>query len=102
MSTHQAPSEVVTDYTRDELRMLITRYSGRSLSVSQFYRWLPYALVKRAQTYSPRDAKKLLFLAMQLNRVRDFEFARAKLIQDLENNPHQYSEDFYNDCTINL
>jgi hypothetical protein len=87
-----AQSEIATDYTRDELRYLIHRYTGRSLSISQFYRWLPFALIKRKPLYTTRDAKKLIFLASQLNRVRDFEFAKSHLIHDLKTNPEKYED----------
>ena len=88
----QQELEVMPDYTRDELRILISRYGGRPLSVSQFYRWLPFALISRKKTYSQRDAKKLMFFAVQLNRVRDFELAKAALLQDLDINPSKYEE----------
>lgn len=87
-----AQSEIVTDYTRDELRYLIHQYTGRSLSISQFYRWLPFALIERKLLYTIRDAKKLIFLASQLNRVRDFEFAKSQLIHDLKTNSKKYED----------
>jgi hypothetical protein len=85
-------TELCTEYTRDELRYLIHRHTGRSLSISQFYRWLPFALVERQPLYSQRDAKKLMFLASQLNRVRDFEFAKAQLVRDIKTNPQKYED----------
>jgi hypothetical protein len=83
--------QVLEDFTRDELRQLIYVHTGRSISVSQFYEWLPFALIPEPKAlYTKRDARKLMFLSSQLNRVRSLETAKQKLIEYMQSHPQEF------------
>lgn len=83
--------QVLEDFTRDEIRQMIYAHTGRSLSVPQFYEWLPYALIPEPKPlYTKRDARKLVFISSQLNRVRSLELAKQKLIEHMQSNPQEY------------
>lgn len=83
-------------FSRDEVRRLIRKETGRSLSVQQFYQWLPYCLIPEPKDfYSVRDLQKFLFVARILNRVRKLETAKQQLIQTIQTQPEQFNHDFY-------
>jgi len=81
---------------RDEVRQLIKKEAGRSLSVQQFYQWLPYCLIPEPKDfYTIRDLQKFLFVSRILNRVRKLETAKHQLILTLQNQPEMFTHDFY-------
>lgn len=82
--------------SRDEVRQLIKKETGRSLSIQQFYQWLPYCLIPEPKDfYTIRDLQKFLFVARILNRVRKLETAQQQLILTLQNQPEMFTHDFY-------
>lgn len=84
---------VQTTYTLKELAYVVSKYGQRKVEPKTLYQWLPYALIPEPKLeYSERDAKKLVFLARSLNRIKSFELARKKLIQDIQTNPTKYEE----------
>jgi hypothetical protein len=81
---------------RDEIRQVVSRETGRDLSIKQFYQWLPYCLIPEPKDfYSVRDLQKFLFVARMLNRVRKLETAKQQLIQTIQTQPEQFNHDFY-------
>lgn len=84
-------AQVLEDYTRDDVRREVLIWTGRELSITQFYAWLPYCLIPSPKpVYTKRDVKKFLFISTQLQRVRNLDLAKQKLIQRIE----QHSEEF--------
>ncbi|MCY7285017.1 MAG: hypothetical protein LH679_16680 [Cyanobacteria bacterium CAN_BIN43] len=82
--------------SRDDVRQLIKTETGRSLSIQQFYQWLPYCLIPEPKDfYTVRDLQKFLFVARILNRVRKLETAKHQLILTLQNQPEMFTHDFY-------
>ena len=82
--------------SRDEVRQLIKKETGRSLGIQQFYQWLPYCLIPEPKDfYSVRDLQKFLFVARILNRVRRLETAKRQLIQTMQTQPEKFNHDFY-------
>jgi hypothetical protein len=79
-------TEIVEGYTRDEVIHEIRKWTGRKLSVSAFYRWLPFCLCEAKPIYSKRDVQKFLFISKELKRVRRLEIAKELLIKRLESN----------------
>ena len=85
--------QVLEDFTRDEIRQMVYAHTGRSLSAAQFYEWLPFALILEPKPlYTKRDARKLLFISAQLNRVRSLSLAKKKLIEHMQSNPQEYEQ----------
>jgi hypothetical protein len=83
-------------FSRNEIRRLIRKETGRALSIQQFYQWLPYCLIPEPKDfYSVRDLQKFLFVARILNRVRKLETAKQQLIQTMQTQPEQFNHDFY-------
>jgi hypothetical protein len=84
-------ARILEDYTRDEVRREVLIWSGRDLSVAQFYIWLPYCLIPEPKAlYTKRDVKKFLFVSQQLKRIRSLETAKQKLVQRIENHPEEF------------
>lgn len=84
-------AEVLEDFTRDEIRQMVYTHTGRTLSVTQFYEWLSFCLIPGPKPlYTKRDARKILFISSQLNRVRSLELAKQKLIEHMQSNPQEY------------
>lgn len=86
-------AQVLQEYTRDDIRREVLIWANRDLSIPQFYEWLPYCLIPKPKPlYTKRDAAKFVFVANYLNRVRNLEIAKQKLIEDLELNPWRYTQ----------
>jgi hypothetical protein len=87
---------VIQELSRDEVRRVVGRETGRELSIKQFYQWLPYCLIQEPKDfYSVRELQKFLFVARILNRVRKLETARQQLINAMHTQPEQFNHDFY-------
>lgn len=86
-----AATQLLEDYTRDDVRHEVLIWGNRDLSISQFYEWLPYCLIPEPKPlYTKRDVKKFLFVSNQLKRVRNLEIAKHKLIQRIEKYPEEF------------
>ena len=84
-------AQVLEDYTRDELRREVLIWTGRDLSVTQFYDWLPYCLIPEPKPlYTKRDVAKFLFVAHQLKRVRSLAIAQEKLARRITLHPEEF------------
>lgn len=83
-------------YTLKEIAYLISRHCRRPVKPKTLYDWLPYALIPQPKTdYSHRDAKKLVFVAQSLARVRSLEYAKQRLAEDIQANPYKYEDSPY-------
>jgi hypothetical protein len=92
----EAQPIVLQEMSRDEVRRIIKREAGRNLSIKQFYEWLPYCLIPKPKDfYSVRDIQKFLFVARILNRVRNLNSARRKLIETIQTTPEIFDHDIY-------
>lgn len=96
ISQPEARPIVLQEMSRDEVRRIVKREAGRNLSIKQFYEWLPYCLIPEPKDfYSVRDIKKFLFVARILNRVRNLNSARQKLIETIQTTPEFFDYDIY-------
>lgn len=94
MPETQTQCQSTASYTLSELAYLVTRHGRRSVTPKTLRKWLPWALIQTREEYTERDLRKLVFVAHSLNRIRDFEIAQKKLVQDLKQNPHKYEENY--------
>lgn len=78
------------ELTKQELISELERTTGKRLSNSSFYEWLPYCLCKRKPFYTPRDLRKFQFIAERLKRDRHMGRANKALVLQLKT----YPEDF--------
>ncbi|MBW4662312.1 MAG: hypothetical protein KME15_26970 [Drouetiella hepatica Uher 2000/2452] len=89
----QCRTELVKDWTYQELKQEILIWQNVELGTTQFYKWLPYALIAKKRIYTNRDRRKLLKFAQLMQRYKRLEIAKNKLIQHIEQHPEQYSHD---------
>ena len=89
----QCRTEVVKDWTYQELKQEILIWQNIELGTTQFYKWLPYALIAKKRIYTNRDRRKLLQFAQLMKRYKRLEIAKDQLIQHMEHYPEQYPHD---------
>lgn len=85
--------EVVKDWTHKELRQELIIWLNLELGQTQFYAWLPYALIRKKRIYTNRDRWKLIRFATFMKRYKRLEKAKAKLIEDMQTHPEKYPND---------
>ena len=85
--------EVVRDWTHSELRREIFIWTGVEIGQTQFYTWLPFALIAKKRIYTDRDRRKLLKFAQFMSRYKRLNDAKEALMQDMETKPEDYPND---------
>lgn len=83
-------TELLSGYTRDDIRREVLVWTGRELSIPRFYGWLPYCFEKPKLIYTKRTVAKFVFVGQVLNVVRSLEVARQRLKEDIDQNPWRY------------
>ena len=83
-------TEIVNDWTPQELRREVLIWTGIELSNTQFYAWLRAAMIDRNRIYTERDRYKLMNFSRYMLRYRRLETAKAKLIEHLQQNEALY------------
>lgn len=85
--------EIVRDWTHLELRREILIWTGIKIGQTQFYTWLPFALIAKKRIYTDRDRRKLLKFAQFMSRYGRLRKAREALIKDMKTKPEDYPND---------
>jgi DNA-binding SARP family transcriptional activator len=88
--------EIVRDWTWQELQRELLIWAGKELKTTQFYEWLPYALIAKKRIYSDRDRAKLLKFAELMARHKRLEMASEKLIEYMTLNPGEFPNEQQN------
>lgn len=85
--------ELVKDWQYKELKHELFLWCGVDLSTTQFYAWLPYALITKKRIYSERDRAKLIAFGFFMRRYKRLEVARGKLIQLMQTHPERFPDE---------
>lgn len=93
MQSEAIKTELLKDWTHQELRRELFIWSGVDLGITQFYAWLPNALIQPKRIYTNRDRKKLLKFAEFMARYKRLQEAKAKLIEHMQLHPEEYTNE---------
>lgn len=82
--------ELVKNWRFKELKRELLIWCEVDLGTTQFYAWLPYALITKKRIYNDRDRAKLITFGHFMKRYKRLEMARAKLIEVMQTYPENF------------